>query len=487
MNSVAAAARRRRPRARRAGRPARRSSAAARSWSAPRCRRACRPSGRPRRSALATPCTASSVLASSGGVDRGEREPEAEAAEHQRRRSATACVEAGQAPAASSSTKPTAASTIPAAVTTPARQRCGSGSRRARAPTGSATRKPHQHQRGDQLGVGVDRGPGEDRDVDQRGDQRRADEEADQQRAPGRAYARSAPRGHQRGRRRGAGAARTRPRRAPPTEQVPAAPVGEDLRPRGRRWRRPGSRRPARAASSSAPTQVGLARATAPQPRRSTSGRRAVRQRTTKQQRQRRIAASPTGVSQRPSPANGTKSGPHGEVAQSAAGGWTQRPARRATRVSASSSAARARSRRAGAGRRSGAARRPARAAIAAARTRPTARLIEKMRASRRPRAPRRRTAGRARCRAPGPPPTTPSGHAAALGGVEVGDQRERRGHQAAAADALEEPAGDHAGQVVGQRGDQRAEREDAPAAATSTGTRPRRSAIRPISGSIAT
>ena len=43
------------------------------------------------------------------------------------------------------------------------------------------------------------------------------------------------------------------------------------------------------------------------------------------------------------------------------------------------------------------------------------------------------------------------------------------------------------AGEVVGQRGDERAQREDAPARASSTGTRPRRSAIRPIRGSIAT
>ena len=49
---------------------------------------------------------------------------------------------------------------------------------------------------------------------------------------------------------------------------------------------------------------------------------------------------------------------------------------------------------------------------------------------------------------------------AAPVGGVEVGDQGQRRRHQPAAADALEEPAGDHAGQVVGERGDQRADRE---------------------------
>ena len=50
---------------------------------------------------------------------------------------------------------------------------------------------------------------------------------------------------------------------------------------------------------------------------------------------------------------------------------------------------------------------------------------------------------------------------AAALDGVEVGDEREGGGHQAAAADALEEPAGDDARHVVGQRRDEGAQREE--------------------------
>ena len=51
--------------------------------------------------------------------------------------------------------------------------------------------------------------------------------------------------------------------------------------------------------------------------------------------------------------------------------------------------------------------------------------------------------------------------HAAALDGVEVRDEGQRGRDQPAAADALEEPAGDQARQVVGQRGDQRPEREE--------------------------
>jgi len=53
-----------------------------------------------------------------------------------------------------------------------------------------------------------------------------------------------------------------------------------------------------------------------------------------------------------------------------------------------------------------------------------------------------------------------PERHPAPWGGVEVGDQRQGGRHQAAAAHALQEPAGDHRRHVVGERGDQRAERE---------------------------
>ena len=54
-----------------------------------------------------------------------------------------------------------------------------------------------------------------------------------------------------------------------------------------------------------------------------------------------------------------------------------------------------------------------------------------------------------------------PERDAAALRGIEVGDQGQCRRHQAATADALEEAAGDDAGHVVGQRRDQAAEGEE--------------------------
>ena len=54
-----------------------------------------------------------------------------------------------------------------------------------------------------------------------------------------------------------------------------------------------------------------------------------------------------------------------------------------------------------------------------------------------------------------------PEGYGAALDGVEIGDEGQRGRHQAAAAQALQEPAGHHRRHVVGERGDQRAEGED--------------------------
>jgi hypothetical protein len=54
-----------------------------------------------------------------------------------------------------------------------------------------------------------------------------------------------------------------------------------------------------------------------------------------------------------------------------------------------------------------------------------------------------------------------PERDAAARRRVEVGHQREGRGHEPAAADALQKPAGHHARQVVGRRGHQRPEGED--------------------------
>ena len=103
---------------------------------------------------------------------------------------------------------------------------------------------------------------------------------------------------------------------------------------------------------------------------------------------------------------------------------------------------------------------RAARARIAAASTSPTARLIAKM----------PRQSATASTTAPNSGPThaaelldgrdDPEGYAAALDGVEVGHQGERRRHQPATADALQEPARDHARHVVGQRGHQRPDGE---------------------------
>ncbi len=91
---------------------------------------------------------------------------------------------------------PMPASAIPAAATTPAGARCVHQPPTT-APSGSPTRKPDEHERGQQLGLAVDRDPSEDRDVDQGGDQRAAGEEADHHRPPGRGRAQRARR-HQR-------------------------------------------------------------------------------------------------------------------------------------------------------------------------------------------------------------------------------------------------------------------------------------------------
>ena len=76
------------------------------------------------------------------------------------------------------------AQAIPAAVTTPA---AGSGQVAAHhGAHGQRDQEPDQRQRRLQLRVAVDRGAGEERDVDQRRDEGGADEEAHQQRPPGR-------------------------------------------------------------------------------------------------------------------------------------------------------------------------------------------------------------------------------------------------------------------------------------------------------------
>ena len=89
--------------------------------------------------------------------------------------------------------KPIAASSMPAAVTTPAGEPAGEvaadhGADRQR------DQEAHQHQRRQQLRSAEDGRPGEERDVDQRRDQGRADEEADQD-GPQAGVRRSAPRG----------------------------------------------------------------------------------------------------------------------------------------------------------------------------------------------------------------------------------------------------------------------------------------------------
>ena len=97
--------------------------------------------------------------------------------------------------------------------------------------------------------------------------------------APQAGVRRSAPRGHQRA----GGAAQVRARRRRRRARSRGgtrAPGRRRPAPWGRRWRRPGSPRPARAPSSSAPSRS-ASRSVRTQPRRSTSGRRAVQHRTT--------------------------------------------------------------------------------------------------------------------------------------------------------------------------------------------------------------
>ena len=286
----------------RAGRPVRHSSGAARWWSARRCRPACRPSGRRRPGREARPCTSSSVLASRAALTGASASPKPNPPSTRARGDR---LSSEVSPQRDISTNPPPPAAIPAAVTTPAGTLRSGSRRRPRRPAARPGSAPAPAR--PQLDVGVDRGAGEERDVDQGRDQRGADEEADQHRAPGRRTPQRA------GRHQGAvGPAqvdrRTRPRR--PT--APSRYHGPGRRrpgPWGRRWRTPGSRRPAR--PRAAAPRAGRPRA-APriQPRRSTSGRRRRTQRTTEAAASAPIAVEPSGVSQRPSPANGMNSWP---------------------------------------------------------------------------------------------------------------------------------------------------------------------------------
>ena len=89
-------------------------------------------------------------------------------------------------------TNAAAASTIPHAASTPTVYRLEQPAADQRADR-KGGEQADQHERRPELGVGVDRDPGEDRDVDQCRDQCRPDEERHDDRAPcGRAAARRA-------------------------------------------------------------------------------------------------------------------------------------------------------------------------------------------------------------------------------------------------------------------------------------------------------
>ena len=346
---------------------------------------------------------------------------------------------------------------MPAAVTTPA------GSRRlstppSSAPTGSATSSRTSTSAAESCESGIHGDAGEDRDVHQGRDQRRADEEADHQRAPRRGRGAARPAGPA-----GAGwcgcATRTAPRR--PTE--PARNHG----PAGEKTATSGSAvanariTPARATRRAASRRAGRCGG---RPRASGAGRRSGcvgRQAPGDQSEHQHQRASPSGDSQRDSPTTGTKASPsvtpagqhrrleqhqrerqRGEPGQPGADQVGSRRARPPGTSAVTRPAA------------------DADGGSAAARTRPTARLSAKIACH----------GAKASTTAPysGPEHAAQLLHrahhaerdAAALRRVHVGHQGERRRHQAATADALEEPAGDHAGQVVRRRGDQRAEGE---------------------------
>ena len=286
------------------GRPARRSSGAARSWSAPRCRRASRPSGRPRPSRSATPCTSGSVAASTAALTGASASPKPKP------QITSATLDDGSCrvsrPQRDISAKPTADSAMPTAVTSPGAAGADQVAADERADR-QRDQEPDQHQRGHQLASRpVDGGPGEDRDVDERGDQGRADEEADHDRAPGRRTTQRAARDAA-APRRGAGAATNATARLRRAEEVPEALVGEDLH-LGSAVAKARITPPSASASRQAPAgrppgRCGPSRA----------GRPAAASRSRSAPRTapgRPSPPTPTGVSQRPSPANGMKYSP---------------------------------------------------------------------------------------------------------------------------------------------------------------------------------
>ena len=238
-------------------------------------------------------------------------------------------------------------------------------------------------------------------------------------------------------------------------EEVPPAPGRRRPRPWGRRWRRRGSRRRGRAASSSAPTRSASTSTRGP----SRAGRAAGAARTSTRRAAGPappIVIAPIGVSQRPSPANGMKSWPQvrSRIRPEGRRKTTSPPAKVASRSTRPTTSGRRR--RAGRGARRGRQRADRRGE-----DQPDGEVDREDRAPVRHgehRGAEQRPEHRAdlldrRDDAEGDP--------APLDRVEVGDQGERGRHQPAAADALEEPAGDHARHVVGQRRDQRAEGEE--------------------------
>ena len=373
------------------------------------------------------------------GVDRGERQPEAEAGRDQRHASPP-----GRArlvsPHCAIQTKPGRGQHHARPRSPPRRARGGSGSRRARAPDRQRDQQAHQHQRGDELGVGVDGEPGEDRDVHQGRDQRRPDEEADRAARPRPASRANEPCGHQRVRADPVVPART-PAAAsaePASSQGPAGEKTETSRVGGGE----GQDHPGQARRRAGPRRAGRPRRASRAPGAHVDQRRpGGAAGAPRAPRAAPSRASPTGVSQRESPATGTNARPSvTSVASDAAAraspgcsATTASPARRAPTTSN-------RPVRAGSG-----ARGPAPGGSATASTRPTARLSAKIACQVRD-GEHHRAVQRAEHAAELLDRADHAERDAAAGRrVEVGDQRERGRHQPTGADALEEPAGHHA------------------------------------------
>ena len=262
------------------------------------------------------------------GVDRREREPEAEAADHQgdvgRR-----VLEAVDAPAGHQEE-------------TGRRHRHAHGGHRACAAgagevaahdraDGERDQEADQDQRRHELRGAVGRGAGEDGDVDQGRDQGRADEEADHDGAPRRHLAQRSARDQRCGSRGGGAATKaTAPHAATRRYQRPRS---EKTWIAGRRSRTRGSRRPERWRGSRAPLRS-ASRELRTQPARSTIGRLAVAERT-RNSRNATMATAPTGVSQRRRPTNGRKNSPQVRSVTSSVGWMKTRPPK--SRASASS------------------------------------------------------------------------------------------------------------------------------------------------------